>query len=572
MFPEGADPHAPRPSRIPPNLSSIEGLPAVRGATVGPYAAHRPMRDPFRLRTAPERRTRPGRPRARETLALAGLMALLGACGDGDARPKVRHVVLITLDTTRADHLGCYGNPAVQTPALDQLASEGVRFASCASAASTTLASHASILTGTYPHRHGVPRNGFTLSERAQTLAETLDEAGFWCAGFLGSAALTGRTGIDQGFVHWDEDFDEAARQEGNDQSQRDAATLTDRILAHTAETLARAGAGDARLFLFAQYFDPHAPYAPPASEIERYGAQLRVGDFGAIEQAVVQQQVRALGRSAGGQQGVITGGLPEELIRNASEVPTETGRQLERLYRGEVTHMDREIGRLLLGLQRLGVLEDALVVITADHGETFWDGPNAWNHGLWVGQPEVAVPLIVRGPAGVGIERGRVVDTPVSGVDVMPTVLELAGISTGPDGLEGRSLARVVRGNGSLADRAVFSEATQPGAPLEAGDLRWRGERKPVAVRLGRWKLVSAGYLGLEMLFDLQGDPSEREDLLLGGGDEETRAAAKRLGDELARWRASAAPLPSEFDREQAKGLAGLGYAEALEGAEDER
>ena len=500
-------------------------------------------------------------------------MALVGACGGRDASPKVRHIVLITLDTTRADHLGCYGNPAVQTPALDQLASEGVRFASCASAASTTLASHASILTGTYPHRHGVPRNGFTLSERARTLAEVLDEVGFWCAGFLGSAALTGRTGIDQGFVHWDEDFDEAARQDGNDQSQRDAATLTDRVLAHAEETLARPGADDARLFLFAQYFDPHAPYAPPESEIERYGAQLRTGDFAAIEQAVVQQQVRALGRTAGGQQGVITGGLSEELIRNASRVPTEPGRQLERLYRGEVTHMDREIGRLLLGLQRLGVLEDALVVITADHGETFWDGPNAWNHGLWVGQPEVAVPLIVRGPAGAEMGRGRVVDTPVSGVDVMPTVLELAGVSARGCDLDGRSLAGAIGGGGSLDDRAVFSEATQPGAALEAGVLRWRGERKPVAVRLGRWKLVSAGYLGLQMLFDLNSDPAEREDRLRGGGgDPEARAAADRLGEELARWHASAAPLPSEFDREQAEGLAGLGYAEALEGPEDDR
>ncbi|MEE2941636.1 MAG: sulfatase [Planctomycetota bacterium] len=496
----------------------------------------------------------------------------MGACSGSERGPKVRHIVLITLDTTRADQLGCYGNPAVQTPALDQLASEGVRFASCASAASTTLASHASLLTGTYPHRHGVPRNGFTLSERARTLAEALDEAGFWCAGFLGSAALTGRTGIDQGFVHWDEDFDEAAREDGNDQSQRDAVTLTDRILAHTEETLARAGASDARLFLFAQYFDPHAPYAPPESELERYGARLRVGDFAAIEAAVVQQQVRALGRSAGGQQGVITGGLSEELIRNAPGVPTDTGRQLERLYRGEVTHMDREIGRLLLGLQRLGVLEDALVVITADHGETFWDGPNAWNHGLWVGQPEVSVPLIVRGPREAGLGSGLVVETPVSGVDVMPTVLELAGVSAGDVVLDGRSLGAAVRGGGSLADRAVFSEATQPGAALEAPELRWRGERKPVAVRLGRWKLVRAGYLGLEMLFDLSVDPAEREDRLLGGGDEEARAAAERLGGELARWRAEAAPLPSAFDREQAEGLAGLGYAEALQDVEDDR
>ena len=120
--------------------------------------------------------------------------------------------------------------------------------------------------------------------------------------------------------------------------------------------------------------------------------------------------------------------------------------------------------------------------------------------------------------------------------------------------------------------DRAVFSEATQPGARLEAPGLGWRGELKPVAVRLGRWKLVRAGYLGLELLFDLNADPAEREDRLLGGGDEEARAAAALLGDELLRWRARAAPLPSEFDQVQAKGLAGLGYAEALEEPESGR
>lgn len=500
-------------------------------------------------------------------LAGVGLAGALVACGGDESGPKVRHVVLITLDTMRADHLGCYGNATVQTPALDQLAAEGVRFAHCASAASTTLASHASILTGTYPQRHGVPRNGFTLSDQALTLAERLDEAGFWCAGFLGSAALIGRTGIDQGFVHWDEAFDEAVLEGGNDQSQRDARTLTDRVLAHAEETLGREGAEDARLFLFAQYFDPHAPYAPPAQEVERYGADLAVGDFRAIEAAVVRQQTRALGRSAGGQQGVITKGLTEELLRKASRVPTDVGRQLARLYAGEVTHMDREIGRLLLGLDRLGVLEEALVVVTADHGETFWDGANAWNHGLWVGQPEVAVPLIIRGPEAAGLLRGRVVDAPVSGVDVLPTVLELVGIERGEGGLDGRSLAGAARGAGALEERAVFSEATQPGASLEGGGLTWRGQRKPCAVRMGRWKLVRAEYLGLEMLFDLEADPGERVDLLRGGGDAEAQAAAERLRAELGAWQGQAAPLPSEFDREQAKGLAGLGYAEAASG-----
>ena len=207
---------------------------------------------------------------------------------------------------------------------------------------------------------------------------------------------------------------------------------------------------------------------------------------------------------------------------------------------------MDREIGRLLLGLQRLGVLEDALVVITADHGETFWDGPNAWNHGLWVGQPEVAVPLIVRGPAGAEMGRGRVVDTPVSGVDVMPTVLELAGVSARGCDLDGRSLAGAIGGGRSLDDRAVFSEATQPGAALEAGVLRWQGSASPSRCDSGAGSSSSAGYLGLRQLFDLNADPAEREDLLRGGGGDpeagRPRIASART---LARWRASADPRP---------------------------
>lgn len=509
-------------------------------------------------------------------VAVLALLAL-AACGSGGgadsgATPAIRHVIMITLDTTRADHLGCYGNPSVKTLALDQLAREGVLFEACQSAAATTLSSHVSMMTGTYPHLHGVPRNGFTVSEKNLTLAEMLDAQGFWCAGFLGSAALTKRTGMDQGFDHWDEALDQPIKAGGNDQLQRRADALTDAILAHVKQTLAKPGAEEVRLFLFAQYFDPHAPYAPPVAARQRYGATLPAGGFGEIDQAVVEQQRRATGRSLGGQQGVIGRGLTSELVEGATGAATELGLELARLYAGEITFTDQEVGRLLLGLRSLGVLDEALVIVTADHGETRWEHGNAWNHGLWVSQTDVHVPLIMRLPSLVrsaDYAPGTSVPTPVSGVDLMPTVLDLlgfAGTETG-GGWEGRSLAPALAGQ-PMEDVPVFSEATQPGAWLEkpiAGNaaLPWLGARKPSAVRLGDWKLIHAPYLNLEQLFHLRQDPGERHDRL-AGDDAESRRMAGTLRAALADWRGSAAPKKSIFDKAQANGLAGLGYGDA--------
>lgn len=504
---------------------------------------------------------------------------MLGACGSGDGArrgeaPAIRHVILITLDTTRADHLGCYGNPSVKTPALDQLAREGVLFEACQSAAATTLSSHASMMTGTYPHWHGVPRNGFTLDGKNVTLAETLDAQGFWCAGFLGSAALMKRTGLDQGFDHWDEAFDRPVEVGGNDQLQRRADALTDSILDHVEETLAKPGAEEVRMFLFAQYFDPHAPYAPPAAARQRYGATLAAGGFREIEQAVVEQQRRATGRSLGGQQGVIRNGLTTELVEGATGAATELGLELARLYAGEITYTDQEVGRLLAGLKSLGVLDESLVIVTADHGETRWEHGNAWNHGLWVAQTDVHVPLIMRLPSSLGPDQhapGTSVSTPVSGVDLMPTVVDLLGFrgSEAGGGFEGRSLEPALAGD-SIPEMPVFSEATQPGPSLERSApgeaaLPWRGARKPVSVRLGDWKLIHAPYLNMEQLFHLRQDPGERHNRLVAD-DVESQRMAGTLRKALGEWRRAAAPKDSTFDKAQAKGLAGLGYLESVQ------
>lgn len=483
------------------------------------------------------------------------LLGLATACG-GDRAPEPRHVLLITLDTTRADHLGAYGETRFETPALDALASEGVVFERCSSAAATTLSSHTSLMTGAYPLRHGVVRNGFSVDRSNRMLAETLSEAGFQCSAFVASSALISATGMDQGFQSYDERLDLPASPGGNDQAQRVAGSVTSAILDHL-DAEAAPGAGQRR-FIFAHYFDPHAPYGAPGGEA--------VAGFGEIEAAVSAQQQRLLGR-APGQQGVIAAGLPVELAGPVEASPSPRDQRLAELYGQEVQYLDAEIGRLLAGLAVRGLLQETLVVVTADHGETFWEQGNFWNHGLWVGEPDVRVPLIVRGP---GADRGLRVATPVSGVDVAPTILAAVGLAPGPgdDPGRGRSLAGALRGE-PLPVRAVFSEATQPGPLLEqAPDLAWAGDAKPQAVWLGDWKLVKAPYLGVRQLFDLGSDPGERRDLLAEPSlDPAARAALEDLERAHALWRGAADPRPSRFDPAQAEALRGLGYG----GFEDE-
>ncbi len=482
-------------------------------------------------------------------LAPLALLGLAASCGGGQG-PSPRNVLLITMDTTRADHLGPYGEARFETPALNALAAEGVVFEQCSSAAATTLSSHTSLMTGAYPLRHGVARNGFTVDPSNRTLAEALAEAGFHCAAFVASSALVSATGLDQGFRLYDERLDLPASPGGNDQAQRRAGSVTDAVLAHVDAKL-REGAGTG-LFLFAHYFDPHAPYGAPGSD--------DVAGFEDIEAAVTAQQQRALGRGLG-QQAVIGGGLPEALAGPASAGPSPADERLAALYGAEVEYMDAEIGRLLAGLAARGMLEETLVLITADHGETFWEQGNFWNHGLWVGETDVHVPLIVRGP---GVLRGARVSTPVSGVDVAPTILEVLGLSPGPadDPGRGRSLVGALGGAG-LPRRAVFAEATQPGGRLEQAEgLAWLGEAKPQAVRLGTWKLIKAPYLGVRQLYDLASDPGERRDLLAEPTlSPAARAALEDLERAHSTWLRAAAPRPSAFDPEQADALRSLGY-----------
>ena len=480
-------------------------------------------------------------------------------------------MVLISLDTTRADHLGPFSTDSpAPTPALDALAAESIVFEAAQSAATTTLCAHSSLMTGTWPHRHGVVRNGFTLNGANVTLAELLQQAGWDTRAFLGSFALEARFGFDQGFGIFDEAFDVLVGAGGADQNQRSGPAVTAALLRSLDEDPVTG-----RAFLFAHYFDPHAPYAPP--ERPRGVPREVLGDPITVERAVRSGQRRDLGTSGPvpGLAGTVQGGLTKELVQRHRPEPAELDRQLASLYAAEVEALDRTLGDLFEGLRAVGRWERTIVIVTGDHGETFTEHPDRWNHGLGVHQTVAHVPLMIRLPEAhpLAAKRGTRVPEPVATIDVLPTLLGLLGV-TAPGAVQGIDLTRFLEDEESPPRRPLVTEATQPWQGLEDGARargKWLNWLKPHAVREGRWKYVNAPYLQLEHLYDLESDPGEQRDLLLGlnpgaePADPEAAAAARRLRAQLLRWFEQADPLPSAFDptqsEETAARLSQMGY-----------
>jgi len=475
---------------------------------------------------------------------------------------------LISLDTTRADHLGCYGSERVRTPALDRLAAQGVRFADVTAPAPTTLASHTSMMTGTYPPTHGVARNGFVVNAENTMLAEVLRDAGFHTAAFLGSFALERRFDFHQGFAHFDEDFDILAYTgEGSpDQDQRRADRVTDAVLAHLDEL--GESAQEEQLFLFAHYFDAHAPYAPPAPFDRMYsqGGEPRTSTNEDLLEAAEAHHQAVLGEPFGLRRAVGQG-LKRELLDAPPTGPLSKSELLAELYAGEMSFQDAEIARLLDGLAARGLLDETLVVVTADHGETFWEHGDFWNHGLWLFQTTLHVPLIFKLPGDE--HSGTVIDTPVSLIDLVPTICGLLEVAP-PDVVEGHDLAPLWRGE-PLERGPVFSEATQPWS-VESRRSAWCNAAKPHCVRDGDWKYIRAPYIGgYEQLFHLGEDPQETRNLLRGEPSDDIRRVRDRLSARIKDWILGSDPLPSSFTDVQIEDtrrrLEGLGYTGGEEG-----
>jgi len=344
-------------------------------------------------------------------LLVALALALpLGALACGEARPP--DILLITLDTLRADHLGPYAAGAPPTPNVDALARTGTVFERAAAPMGMTRPSHYSIFTSRYPREHGVLNNQGTLPESELTLAEVLRLRGYRTAGFAGVALFGADSGAQQGFERVDLP---------RDTRQRRAHEVVPKALRWLEEL-----GPDERFFLWVHLFDPHQPYDPPAGFRQGLDAELQ-----ARFPRIRWRELEAIARGNGGN-------VPAAILEHALG-----------LYRGEVSFTDHWVGVLLQGLHESRDLDETLVVLTADHGECFELGI-FFEHTDCLYQGTTRVPLIVRYPRL--FSAGSRVASQVSLIDVAPTVLAALGEPI-PPVFSGRPLQR----HGDLPDRGVL-------------------------------------------------------------------------------------------------------------------
>ena len=419
----------------------------------------------------------------RSTLT-AGLCVAGAACQPGSDRDEGPvDVLIVTVDTARADHFSYVGPSPVTTAATDTLAAEGAAFLTAIAPSPITLVSHSSLFTGQDPFMHGVRNNGdFALAPEAVTLAELLADHGWATAAFIGATVLDSRYGLDQGFDHYDDEI-----------AVTDATGMFTYPRRRGGEVVAAAlrwlgGVGQGPTFVWVHLFDPHAPYDPPEPERSNF---------------------------------------PESA------------------YNGTIAYADRVVGELLDGYRRLGRYDRGLVVLTSDHGESLGEHGER-THGVFVYDATVRVPLVIRGP---GIEPGARLVEPVSLIDVMPTVLSLAGIAVPPT-VAGHDLAPQLRGEVVDDDdgRTIYVESLLP--QLSYGWSPLQG------LRTARWKFIRGT---VPELYGLEADPAELHDLAEIQTDV-TDELSSQLVATLGREHSTTADR-LEVDEAERSRLAALGY-----------
>ena len=451
--------------------------------------------------------------RARRRVCLRGALILLLAvlaCAPPDPRPNV---LLILLDTVRADKLGRYGSELGLTPHLDRLADQGVLFENASSHAPWTLPAAASILTSLHPGEHaagGAAPRFTSLDPSVATLPGLYGRAGYATAAVINVAFLGADFGMTRGFEHVD-----AAR--ASNQQARPAAQTTDAALSW----LGRSGARP--FFLLVHYFDPHLIYDPPEDFRRRFAApedrESASFVFGSRRDIVRMRR---------------TGSLPD----------LETLERLERLYDGEIAYTDSEVGRLLAGLRDLELEQETVVVLTSDHGEEFLDH-GGFEHGHTLYSELTHVPLLLRWPAG---PAGRRVKAGVRHLDVAPTLCELTGVEADA-GFAGRSLLGLL--GDERAHRPVWAHGNFWGSPLRS-------------FRVGEYKLIlpARGGNGAPELYHWTQDPGEREDLARAHPERVERLSASLARFEAAKARSRARPgAEVELPEASRRQLESLGY-----------
>jgi arylsulfatase A-like enzyme len=469
------------------------------------------------------------------------VMTLAGGCGPATTpeppaiAPPQPNVLLVVLDTTRADVLSCYGGPTGTTPAIDALAAESTLYRGAYATSFWTLPSHGSMLTGRYPSEAGATSETNHLPEQVTTLAERLAGEGYRTAAVVRNPWLSAERGFAQGFEHYLEAWrgdDSRGEVEGEQ-----AAT------AAAVEWLRTSIGGNDPFFLFVNLNIAHLPYTPPEEVFGRFASQ----DWPAARLARLR---------------TIEGGW--EHFAGALPLDAADFQILRELYTSEVAVADSLVADLLDAVRGPGALDQTLVIVTSDHGE------NLGEHGLIdhlysLFDTTVRVPLLIRYPER--FTPGVEVDDVVSLVDLVPTVLDTCGVLDSDNDADASLLARSLCDGGHGRREEVFAEN---GRPINGIRLLQRFpdfdvreiDHEMRMIRTDRHKLVWKVGRAAE-LYDLAADPGETTDR--GDVDRELR---NELLDSLRLWVAELDTTlrPGRFsssDHESLQRLRALGYVE---------
>lgn len=350
---------------------------------------------------------------------------------------KDLNIILVTIDTLRADYVSIYGKEKALTPNLDRIARDGIFFKRCIAQTPLTLPSHTTILSGTYPLYNQVRDNGlFIVPQELELVSEVLKDAGFLTAAFIGAYVLSSYWEIDQGFDYYSDEFENSDNAAFSLQDvQRDAGEVLKAAKSWLREYK------DKKFFIWIHLYDPHAPYTPPAAFARKY---------------------------------------PDDL------------------YRGEVEYTDYELGKFFSFLEEEAIFDKSLIIITSDHGESLGQHKED-EHGFFIYEPAVWVPLIIRGPVPFPV---KCVDNIVELVDIAPTILHAMKVRI-PNSYQGESLLPLLFGGKVRKKDIAYTETYYPRIHFGWSELK--------GIYSEEWKYINAP---LEELFEIKEDSEERRNL----------------------------------------------------------
>jgi arylsulfatase len=461
------------------------------------------------------------------SIAPVAIVVVLASCAGGAPEPP-RNVIFIVIDAFRADHMGALGYGRGTTPNLDEFASRGLLFTRAYSAASWTLPSLASYMTSVYPAVHGVRRppnapDHLALPREFLTLAESLRANGLRTASITSQPWMSKAMGLVQGF--------DEARAVSHASAPGEAGILTKELIAWLRQNR------ESPFFLYAHFMGPHSPYDVPSEFTGRYTGGRPVPETVAEFHRLYEFESEAVAY--------------QEIVDRAREgglVPADVEYMRDE-YDEKLAYTDARVGELLDELETLGLLDDSIVLVTADHGEAFYEHGTIF-HGQHIHEELVRVPLIIHLPGELA--KPARIDEVVELIDLYPTIHELLGIPV-PVAIQGRSLIPVLEGG--AGDGVAFAEGH--GFKVVTGG--WS------SYYFYNDSLNTTAGIEVEELYDLRCDPFELVDL----SDEEPAAVERHRELAFEIWReildlryGGAYQNPAaEFDEEQIEKLRSIGY-----------